>query len=188
MSEPRTALGAATTPGRVTVRAAPAQGMIAVRGDLSDRSLAGKLADAAGVAIPATRGVSRDGDSALLWMSPDEAMLLCPYAQAAERLAALDAALAGEHALCADVSDARQVFTLEGPGVREVLAKLSPADLRPAALPAGELRRTRLAQVSGAFWLSDETTAHVVCFRSVAGYVFDLLSTAAAPNAEVGVL
>jgi len=115
-------------------------------------------------------------------------MVLCPHGDVPETLAALAGALSGEHVLCADVSDARAVFRLEGEGVRAVLAKLSPADLRPRSLPSGEVRRTRLAQVAGAFWLSDGGTATLVCFRSVADYVEELLSNAADPAGAVALL
>lgn len=170
----------------VRVTEGPTLGMIAVRGDLDNLHLTQTLADAAGVAMPDVRRAEVGPETGLLWMSPDEAMLLCPPGRVAEILAALEEALAGEHVLCADLSDARAVFTLEGDGIREVLAKLTPADLRPAALPVGELRRTRLAQVAGAFWLSSETTATVICFRSVAGYVGGLLRNAASEEATVG--
>ena len=70
--------------------------------------------------------------------------------------------------------------------IREVLAKLSPADMRISALPVGRVRRTRLAQVPAAFWFTDDSEAVVICFRSVADYVFGLLSTAAQPGSEVG--
>jgi sarcosine oxidase subunit gamma len=48
------------------------------------------------------------------------------------------------------------------------------------AFPAGEIRRTRLAQIAAAFWMPQEGTVELVCFRSVAQYAFDLLTQAAA--------
>ena len=95
----------------------------------------------------------------------------------------IQSGLEGAHALVADVSDARSVFTVAGMGAREVLAKLTPADVSPDAFGAGMVRRSRLAQVPAAFWLQDDDT--IICFRSVAGYVLDLLSSAAAPGGEV---
>ena len=56
--------------------------------------------------------------------------------------------------------------------------------MRTKAFPVGTLRRTRLAQVPAAIWFEDEETAFVVAFRSVADYVFALLSNAA--KGEVG--
>ena len=84
-----------------------------------------------------------------------------------------------------EVSDARAVFRLTGDldAAREVLAKLTPADLSPTAFGEGEVRRTKLGQVAAAFWIEDGGIT-LVSFRSVAAYVFDLLSNAA--EQEVG--
>ncbi|MGC1503573.1 MAG: sarcosine oxidase subunit gamma, partial [Sulfitobacter sp.] len=47
-------------------------------------------------------------------------------------------------------------------------------------------RRTRLAQVPAAFWMPDAETVQIICFRSVAQYVFDVLNVAAQCGSEVG--
>jgi sarcosine oxidase, subunit gamma len=86
------------------------------------------------------------------------------------------------HFLAVDVSDARAVFRVEGGQADQVLMKLAPVDL--AAMAPDELRRTRMAQVAGAFWAADGGYT-VVCFRSVAGYVMGLLTHGAQPGAEL---
>lgn len=186
MSEAVSALDGASFEGYVTVRDAGLTGMITLRGDLSSAKVKKAVKTVAGTDVPAARGVTAKDGKSVAWMSPDELLILVPYADAEAAVADLSAALAGEHALAVNVSDARAVFRLDGAAVREVLAKLAPADLSPQGLPAMEMRRTRLAQVAAAFWLSDGQTAHVVCFRSVGRYVFDLLSHAAKPGSEVG--
>ena len=85
------------------------------------------------------------------------------------------------------MSDARACFTLAGAGAREVLGKVAPVDFAADQFVAGDFRRTRLAQVAGAFWLDAEGAFHIVCFRSVAEYVFNLLKTSADADAAVGV-
>jgi sarcosine oxidase subunit gamma len=84
------------------------------------------------------------------------------------------------------MSCARAAIDLVGPGWREVLAKGSPIDLAPGRFEPGDFRRTRLGQVAVAIWASEAETAHLVCFRSVAGFVFDWLRTAAAPGSLPG--
>ena len=187
MSEPVTALNGAAFSGAIDVADAGPVGMITLRGDLSDDALK-DACQSDGLVVP-ERGKATGGlEAGLLWMSPDELMLLCAYGAAADRVAGLAKALEGHHGLVAEVSDARAVFRLTGKGaaIREVLAKLSPADMRMSALPVGQVRRTRLAQVSAAFWFTDDNEAVLICFRSVADYVFGLLSTAAQPGSEVG--
>ena len=75
------------------------------------------------------------------------------------------------------------MFEVEGQKASEVLMKLSPVD--HSTLAEGELRRTRLAQVAGAFWRQGSGYG-IVCFRSVAGYVFSLLEHSAQPGSELG--
>jgi len=118
-------------------------------------------------------------------MSPDEWLLILPYAEVAGALAKMEAALAGQHFLAVDVSDARAVFRVTGAKAGEVLMKLCPVDL--AALAPGELRRTRAAQVAAAFW-RDGDGFTLVSFRSVAGYVMGVLSHAAQPGSELGLI
>ena len=181
MSDAVTALDGASFSGPVAqVEERPLQGMVTLRGDLSAPALAKAVKAATGCAMPGQRKIVAAGGNAVAWMSPDEVLLLVPHAEAPAVAAGLGAALAGVHHLAVDVSDARAMFRLAGSGVREVLARLCPADLSPAAFGPGELRRTRLAQVPAAFWLTAQEEARLVCFRSVARYAFDVLAGAAA--------
>lgn len=170
------ALGGATAGGIARIRELPLRGMITVRCDLADPAL-----DAAtgitGCAMPGTLGIELNGDRALGWLSPDELLVIVPHAEAGAAVAKLDEALVGTHALVAEVSDSRSVFSVEGPGARDVIAKLAPVPMRTFA--PGTLRRTRLAQAPAAFWMTGEDTIELFCFRSHAPYVFGILANAA---------
>lgn len=189
MSEPVSALNGASFDGPVTLKDSGPTGMITLRGDLTASPMAQALDKAMGLPMPQQRRIvaNTDGTRHAAWMSPDELLLILPYAQVSDALAALEAGLAGTHHLAENVSDARALITLAGPDarLREVLAKLAPVDLHPDQFQPGDIRRTRLAQVAGAFWMTQAGQAHVICFRSVAQYVFDLLTTAADPAATV---
>ncbi len=185
MSDPVPALGGARFDGFVAVEEMPPRGMITLRGDLSSAELQGAATGATGCALPGPLQAQSNAETGLAWMSPDEVLVLLPYGDVAGTLTTMTAALAGHRHLLADVSDARAVFRLTGPGLREVLAKLTPADMSPEAFPVGAFRRTRLAQAPAALWLRNPEMAEVMCFRSVAQYVFDLLANAAKPGAEV---
>ncbi len=185
MSDAITALDGARFEGAVTVEDAGLRGMITLRGDLASAAVKNAATGVTGVDMPGLRKAATRGDRGILWMSPDELLILCPYVETAQVAETMRAGLAGEHALVADVSDARALITLRGNGLREVLAKLAPVDMSPAAFAPGDLRRTRLAQVAGAFWLVSEREAQVICFRSVARYVFGLLANAAEFDARL---
>ena len=186
MSEAVSPLNGAAFDGIARVAEQGPRGMLTLRGDLSDQAFTGAVATAAGVDVPGPRGCALSDDGrGLAWMSPDELLLMLPYDAAAQTATDLRAAFNGQHAMVANVSDARAVFAIEGPRAREVLAKLAPVDLSPAAFAPGEIRRTRVAQVAAAFWMTGPDRFELVCFRSVAHYVHDLLTGAAAPGGEV---
>lgn len=171
--------------GTVTVDTTGPHGMVTVRGDLTAPALGEVVSDITGIAVPG-RGEARFDDAyGILWMAPDELLIFCPHGAVAELVTKMEAGLEGLHVLVADVSDARSVLTVSGPGIRDVLAKLTPADVAPDGFGIGMVRRSRLAQVPAAFWLRDDVTITVICFRSVAVYVLDLLSTATTPGSEV---
>jgi len=186
MSEPVPALMGARFDGFAVIEELAPRGMIALRGDLATAALQKAATEATGADFPEPLRATRNGDDAILWMSPDELLLLCAYDRVPEVLAGLAQSLAGQHHLAVDMSDARSLFRVSGPHLREVLAKLTPADMAPDAFLPGQIRRTRLAQVAAGLWLREAEVAEILCFRSVAQYVFDLLANASAPGSEVG--
>jgi len=185
MSEARNALGGAVCTGLVTVTESPPTGMILLRGDLSSNAVVSAVRHVSGLAMPGPLQARLDGELGLLWMAPDELLILLPHGSVAEALASLTRALADDHALIVDLSDARSVFTLTGPDVRDVVAKLSPIDVGEAAFSPGTFRRTRFAQVAAGVWMQDPERVSIICFRSVAQYMFDLLRIATDPDARV---
>jgi len=185
MSNAVSALQGVSSAGYVDVQEKGLQGMITLRGDLSMTKVAKAVKSAVGVDMPAQRGINLKDGRGAAWMSPDELLLMVAYRDAKATVAKLQKSLGATHSLVVNVSDARAVFTLRGERVREVVAKLSPVDM--AAFATGEIRRTRLAQVPAAFWMSGGDEITLVVFRSVAQYAFDLLTTAAANGGEVEV-
>ncbi|MFV2001668.1 MAG: sarcosine oxidase subunit gamma [Paracoccaceae bacterium] len=180
------ALPDASYDGFVSVKEAGLRGMLTLRGDLSDARLQKAVLKVTSVKVPKPGAINLKGAQGAGWMSPDELLLLTGYSKTNKLRADLSEALHNSHYLLEVVSDARAQFTLRGRGCREVLAKISPADPSAPAFGAGQLRRTRTAQVPAAFWFSAKDRVEVVCFRSVADYMFALLKNAARPGSEVG--
>ncbi|MFO1174082.1 MAG: sarcosine oxidase subunit gamma family protein [Paracoccaceae bacterium] len=177
------ALQGKTYAGFATVTEAGLQGMITLRGDLSSAKVKKAVKAAAGVDVPAPRRIALKDGKGAGWMSPDELLILVPYAEARATVEALSAALAGDHALVADVSDARAMFRIKGAKADQVLMKLCPVDF--PSLAEGELRRTRAAQVAAALWKSGPDEFTLVSFRSVAAYVFGTLESSARTGSEI---
>ncbi|WP_417806874.1 sarcosine oxidase subunit gamma [Thioclava sp.] len=182
MSNAVSALQGATYQGFVSVTEAGLIGMISIRGDLTSKPLL-KALKAKGFSAPAPRQIVTYAGMSLAWMSPDELLLICDHGEAPKQVQTLSSALEKTHALVCNVSDARALFRIKGAKSDQVLMKLSPADI--ATLPAGEMRRTRLAQVAAAVWRSAPDEISLICFRSVATYVQGLLETSARPGSEL---
>lgn len=155
-------------------------GMVMIRADLSRAGDA--LVQAAGLAIPGMTRIVIDGSRALGWMSPDELPLILPLAERDDAIATLTDAMAGEHALVADVSDARAVFDVIGPHAADVIGKLMPVDLD--ALPPDGLRRSRAAQTAAAVWRIDGGF-RLIGFRSTADYLRLILENAAVSGSHL---
>ena len=182
MSDPVTPLNHARFDGFAQIREIGPLGMISFRARPDAVGLAKAVKAATGCAVPMLRRIEINGGNAAGWMSPDELLLILPYGETDTAMRAIGKAMADAHHLAAVVSDARAVFRIDGDRADQVLMKLAPVDL--ARLEPGELRRTRVAQVAAAFW-RDEAGMTLICFRSVAGYVFDLLCHSARPGAEI---
>ncbi|APX10611.1 sarcosine oxidase subunit gamma [Tateyamaria omphalii] len=178
--------GAAWSDGIAMIEELAPQGMITLRGDLGDPAVKGAATGVAAVDLPDQGQAQCMDDRGICWMSPDELLVLCPYDEVTANIEKMETTLKGIHSLCVDVSDARAVFDLSGTHAREVLAKLVPVDLAQDQFTTGMFRRTRMAQVPAAFWLHDTDHFRIICFRSQAQYVFDLLKIAAQPGSDVG--
>jgi sarcosine oxidase, subunit gamma len=185
MSEAVSALNHAEYEGLAHVSEIGLQGMITLRGDLKHKAVKTAATKTTGLPMPALNSVVTNETNGLCWMSPDELLVMCPYDEVGPTLAKMQETLGKTHALAVNVSDARAVFQVRGPHAREVMAKLCPVDLSPDMFTPGMFRRSRMAQVPAAFWMCDEQTFQIICFRSVADYVFELLKVAAQNNSEI---
>ena len=184
MSNIQTAMNGARATGYVDVSEAAAAGMITLRGDLAHAGVQKAVKSVMGAGVPRTLAVTDADAGQILWMSPDELMIVCAYNQAKQVVADLIAALGDTHSMVVNVSDARAVFDLHGSATPEIIAKLAPIDMK--SMQAGTVRRTRFAQIPAAFWMTSNDSARIICFRSVGEYMFNQLRNSAQAGFEVG--
>lgn len=182
MSSAVSALPGAQSHGAIAVHESGLRGMITLRGTFGDATFQAAIKQVFDLEIPGQRRAVTNATCRLIWMSKDELLAVVDYDAAPALAMAVSTALAGQHHMAQVVSDARAVFALAGHGAREVLAKGAPVDLSPAAFGQGDVRRSRLGQVAVAFWMTNDDTFELVCFRSVAAFVFDWLTVSAKPN------
>ena len=117
----------------------------------------------------------------LLWLGPDEWLLLAP--PETEGLGpALVAAIAPDFGTVTDVSAQRTTFDLTGPDVRDVLARGCAIDLHPRAAPTGTCVQTLLAQAGVILQVrdADAPVVRLLVRSSYAPYLTAWLADAAA--------
>jgi sarcosine oxidase subunit gamma len=111
-----------------------------------------------GCAMPAPgRATGKDGARAI-WTGLGQAFLVGPVPQAE---------LSGTCTLT-DQSDAWAVLRLEGEKAIEVLARLTPLDLRPAHFKRGHTARSLLGHMTASFTRIGANSWMIMVFRSMA--------------------
>ena len=164
----------------VTRRQISDRAMITVRGEFDKAPVRNAVMKATGASHPEKLKLSFADKTTVAWMSPDEILVLTPAEAGKDMVEALTKALAKHHALVQDVSDMRVIYRLEGPGARNVVARLTPADMSPRAFGPGDFRRTRLAQIAAGIWMRDDAAIGVMCFRALSAYAEEALQNAVA--------
>ncbi|MEU6372651.1 sarcosine oxidase subunit gamma family protein [Streptomyces sp. NPDC046909] len=107
---------------------------------------AGAVESALGVTLPGPLRAELSGDIEVLWMGPDEWLLVVPDGRGAELAALLRSAIGDEFATVTDVSAQRTTLALSGDLVRTVLAQGCAIDLDARATPVGSCLTTLVAQ------------------------------------------
>ena len=103
MSNPVSPLNGASFDGFAKVREIGPLGMITLRAKAGTKGLDKAIKAATGCAVPGQRQIVTAGENAAGWMSPDEFLLVLPYAEVATAMDAISEALKGEHHLAATV-------------------------------------------------------------------------------------
>jgi sarcosine oxidase, subunit gamma len=102
---------------------------------------------------PCTWAAAPEAD--LLWLGPDEWLLLAPP-DTADLAPSLRHAIAPHFGTVTDVSSQRTAFDLTGPGAPDLLAHGCAIDLHPRSSPTGTCVQTLLAQTGVTLLVLDD--------------------------------
>ncbi|MGW0816497.1 sarcosine oxidase subunit gamma [Streptomyces viridiviolaceus] len=137
--------GLAQLPTGVQARELPFLTQLTLR--VQPGSTAAKAVEAVlDVTLPGPVSAELSGDVKVLWMGPDEWLLVAPDGRQDDLLAQLRSAVGDEFATVTDVSAQRTTLALSGHLVRTVLAQGCAIDLDPRETPVGSCLNTLLAQ------------------------------------------
>ena len=123
------------------------RGLLVLRGDAARAGFRRAVSTALGlgpVVEPLT--AARKRDVSILWLGPDEWLVVVPDRRIERVGHALRDALDGQHAAVTDVSDSRTILALSGPDAHAVLAKGCPLDFHPRVFGPGRCAQSRLAK------------------------------------------
>ena len=147
----------------------------------------GAAADAVGLALGLSlplepNTVVRAGESTVLWLGPDEWLVVGPPDTQRDVESRIRAASGDEHIAVTDVSAQRTTLLVSGARARDLLAHGCPLDLHPRAFGPGRCAQTTLARAQVVLVARDEPGAGfwVLVRSSFAGYLTDWLVDAAA--------
>ncbi|MGA9160279.1 MAG: sarcosine oxidase subunit gamma family protein [Actinomycetota bacterium] len=123
--------------------------------------------------------VASGPDRDVLWLGPDEWLVVGDAGTAEGPIAELERSLAGMHRSVVDVSANRTVIELSGPSRHELLASACPIDLHPRSWVEGRCAQTVFGAAQVLVHERDGATRLFVR-PSFADYVLDLLLAASA--------
>ncbi len=121
-------------------------------------ALAAAFGAAHGLDWPAPNRTTGGDDARAVWFGHAHVLLIGP---------APDPSL-GAHASLTDVSDGWATVLLQGAGAADVLARISPIDLRPAVFQPGHTARTELLHMQAAITRLADDAFLIMGFRSMA--------------------
>lgn len=153
-----------------------------IRADQTDGALLARLAAALGVGLPIepnTFTETVDGSRTVLWLGPDEWLVLAPPGSAPDVESALRAALAGGEGAVVDVSANRTTLSIAGPRARAILERGCSIDLHPRVFGPGRCAQTDLARANVIlFQVSAEPEYRILVRPSFAAYLAAWLADA----------
>ena len=116
---------------------------------------------------------------AVLWLGPDEQLLLGPAEEASSLAASLELALAGIAHSLVDVSQRQIALQVSGPQASAILGTGCPLDLDAMEFPPGMCTRTLYCKADIILWRRSATEFHLEVWRSFSDYVLGCLREAA---------
>ena len=167
--------GAGVALGECSIR-----GLLVLRGQGENAGFRGAVSAALGLE-PAVEPLTsvRKRDVSILWLGPDEWLVVTPDRRVERIERALREALEGRHAALTDVSHSRAVLALSGPDARAVLTKGCPLDFHPRMFGPGRCAQSRLAKCQVLVHQTNtEPTFEIYVNRSFAEYAWRWLEDA----------
>lgn len=155
--------------------------LLNLRGTAADAAFGAGVEAALGVVLPAAPNtVSQADEMAVLWLAPDE-WLVVATGEVEGLQGNLEDAVSGVFATVVDLSDNYVCIRIEGAQARRVLQKGWTLDLHPRAFGVGQCAQSMLAHAGAILRQTSDVPGYEVIVRpSFAKYTWDWLVDASA--------
>ena len=148
-------------------------GHVNLRGDGTDEAFQAGVESVVGARAPIEPNtVSRVGDTFIVWLGPDEWLVISPPDIKDSLSAKLEETLTGLHVSVNDISGGQMIIRLRGTHARDLLSKGCPLDLHPRVFGAGQCAQSHIAKSNALIiQVDDRPTYDVIVRRSFADYL-----------------
>lgn len=134
----------------------------------TDKDLSVALKTVHGISVPAANRSTGKADAQAIWFGREQFILIgCKVDQALANYAALS-----------DQSDGWTIVELKGVGAADVLARVTPLDLRRHVFKKGHTARSDLMHMASSITRTGDDTFVIMVFRSMAGTLLHELQIA----------
>ena len=124
---------------------------------------------------PAANKFTTAGERHVVWLGPDEFMMICEAGKDEELTSAILTSFDGQHAAFTNITDALAAFHLKGATVRQVLAKGCAHDLHHSSFTSGDAAQTLLSHAAVTIMALADDEFIIICRTSFASYLHDWL-------------
>ena len=128
---------------------------------------------------PVANKFTTAGKRHVVWLGPDEFLILCEAGKDEELTSALQLTFGDQHSAVSNISDALAAFHLKGANVRQALAKGCALDLHHTSFTPGDAAQTLLSNAAVTIMALADAEFIVICRTSFASYLHDWLLDAA---------
>lgn len=148
-------------------------GHVNLRGDSGDEAFQVGVENAVGARAPVTPNtVARAGERVIVWLGPDEWLVVCSPESMEGVADQLEEEMSGLHVAVNDISCGQTIIRLRGARVRDLLSKGCPLDFHPRVFGAGRCAQSHIAKSNALIIQADDApTYDIIVRRSFADYL-----------------
>jgi sarcosine oxidase subunit gamma len=167
-----------TSQAGIAMKEVGLMGHLILRGDSHNREFVSAVSAVLGLELPTKPLTSSANDvTSILWLGPDEWLIMSGGDMVFDIEVALRAKLTGHFSLV-NQSGGQTIIELSGENAIDVLKKSTPLDVHPKHFPVGKAATSVLGKSSALFYHAGEKQWRIVVRRSFADYIWRWLADA----------